>query len=172
MSKKYKVTVVDAETNEEIINITVDQERFSSMQTNDLEEHHGPGFKSAMVSRGISTSIDLYQTNENYGKDSAVRKFLKVRKLKTKNAELCNPDGSFKEIPSRQCISKEELIELYCDKLLSSPEIALIKGCAPSSIRGRLKKFGIPIRKQSKSMKIKYDNGLIAGFRKNPTSRP
>lgn len=91
--------------------------------------------------------------------------FLRKNGLKTKNAENCRPDGSFVSIPSRQIISKEELIELYSNQLLSCTQIAKIKNCSGQAIKAWLRRYDIPRRTQSEGMKIRYASGLVAGFR-------
>ncbi len=91
--------------------------------------------------------------------------FLRKNDLKTKNAENCRPDGSFICIPSRQIISKEELIELYRNQLLTCTQIAKLKNCSSQAIKAWLRRYDIPRRTQSESMKIRYARGMIVGFR-------
>lgn len=93
--------------------------------------------------------------------------FLRKNGLKTKNAENCNPDGSFISIPSRQVISKEELVDLYCNQLLSCNQIAKIKNCSGQAIKASLRKYDIPRRTQGESMKIRYSRGMVNGFREH-----
>lgn len=94
-----------------------------------------------------------------------MRSFLRKNGLKTKNSENCRSDGSFIYISSRQIIGKEELYELYCNQLLTCTQIAKLKNCSGQAIKAWLRKYGIPRRTQSESMKIRYARGMVNGFR-------
>lgn len=96
---------------------------------------------------------------------STMAKFMRNNGLRTKNSLNCNPDGSFKSIPSRQVISKDELIELYTNQLLTCLQISEIKNCSSQAIKAWLRKYDIPRRKQNESLKIRYDRGMKNGFR-------
>jgi hypothetical protein len=91
--------------------------------------------------------------------------FLRKNSLKTKNAQNCNPDGSFISIPSRQVINQEELFDLYCNQLLTCTQIAKLKDCSKTAILAWLKKHDIPRRTRPESMKIRYKKGMKVGFR-------
>lgn len=96
---------------------------------------------------------------------SGMTKFMRNSNLKTKNSLNCNPDGSFISISSRQVISKDELTELYSNQLLSCTQIAKLKNCSGQAIKAWLRKYNIPRRTQSESMKIRYARGMVNGFR-------
>ena len=97
--------------------------------------------------------------------------FLRIRGIKTINSANCKPDGSFTKVITRCIISKTELQNLYGNNLLTSSEIAKINGCNKSTIVQYLKKYEIPVRTQSESMKVRYAKGMMAGFRKKKHNR-
>lgn len=54
-------------------------------------------------------------------------------------------------------VSKKELIRLYSERRMSSPEIAKVYRCSPRTIRALLKQYGIKIRTKSEAIRLFYD---------------
>ena len=51
-------------------------------------------------------------------------------------------------------INKEELYDLYVNKLLTSEEVAKVYNCSSKTIRNWLKRYNIPIRQNSEAVKL------------------